>query len=80
MTEDERELLERHNKGHEIDKKMLDNISSKYFKLKCQPSLALSTQIGNIYTGSLYLCLVALINNRDIKLEVFFVCLAKVLE
>jgi hydroxymethylglutaryl-CoA synthase len=34
---------------------------------KIEPSLELSKQIGNIYNGSLYLCLASLVNNVDLE-------------
>lgn len=57
-------------KNDNPDPKEIEKIAAEYFKLKCQPSLFLSNQLGNIYTGSLFACLVSLIVNPKLSLEV----------
>ena len=36
---------------------------------KCSKSLFLSSELGNIYTGALYGCLISLIQNEEISIE-----------
>mmetsp|Transcript_39999 Transcript_39999/g.35688 ORF Transcript_39999/g.35688 Transcript_39999/m.35688 type:complete len:114 (-) Transcript_39999:469-810(-) len=50
------------------DEKMQEEIFKEYYKKKCHPSLKLSTNMGNIYTGSLYLCLMSLIADTNVDL------------
>ena len=52
------------------DEKMQEEIFKEYYKKKCHPSLKLSTNMGNIYTGSLYLCLMSLIADTNVDLVV----------
>lgn len=69
MSKEVIELLQRHNAGETLDDKSINKIFTEYWKAKTAPSLHISTNVGNIYTGSLYACLISLIANEKIQLE-----------
>jgi 3-hydroxy-3-methylglutaryl CoA synthase len=58
--------------GAELDEKQYKSIFNEYWNNKTKPSLYLSTNLGNIYTGSLYACLISLISDDKIYLEVSY--------
>ena len=69
LSKDTQIALEENKKGL-LDSKILQQISQEYWKTKTAPSLYFSTQLGNIYTGSLYTGLVSLISDPAVDLEV----------
>jgi hypothetical protein len=74
------EAIEKIYKNPNPDPKEIEKVAVEYFKQKCQPSLTLSNHLGNIYTGSLFACLISLINNPKLALEVHIHCKMKFLE
>ena len=49
--------------------KLLEEICGTYFKDKCQAGSIFSRQVGNIYTGSLYLNLASFLANSVEKVD-----------
>lgn len=60
--------LEEHKK-QPLDQKAAAKVLQEYWNAKTAPSLHFSTNLGNIYTGSLYANLVSLITDPNINLE-----------
>lgn len=51
-----------------LEENLNDEELMKSFMMKVDPTLQISQRIGNIYTGSLYSCLVSLlVSNLDLK-------------
>ncbi len=69
MSKETIELLKKHNAGEALDEKTVGKIFNDYWKAKTAQSLHISTNVGNIYTGSLYSCLISLIATDKINLE-----------
>ncbi len=71
MTPEIQNLLSEHKK-QPLDPKVAQKAFKAYWDTKVQPSLHFATNLGNIYTGSLYAGLVSLISDPSINLEVNF--------
>ena len=69
MKEEIKQLL---SSKEELNDKQQKAVFEGYWKSKTLPSLHLSTNLGNLYTGSLYACLISLISDAKIYLEVSY--------